>query len=436
MHLPRQHAPPEMTCSAQIFVAPFTKGMLWLKDSAPCRAARLSMQGHWQLDEQQDNRSSIGGIPGALLLLMTLFALFLGVFGALYLDRSRSRPESFAARAPAPVERPFPAPASRPAPAPRLEAALPLPDPPPTVSVGAVPAGTTEALPTPAPAADPVPSPIPSAAKPPVEAPATPPTRLAAAPPSSAPGAAPPPNTAPHRAAAVPPPVPSAKPVPPAEPAGYWVEYGAFLGKHYADRLVSRLGKLGLDAVITRTPGRGGKEYYRVRSAGGLDNDAAQAAVRKAHAAVHIAPLLHRARSEDGETAVPRKDTRAPMASRPHAAPRAPAAAVDARPSPAVNDSNPYWVQFGAYAHERLAKHFGEALERAGIPVRIIARRHDGGRVLYHVRSHPLPDDASARALALRAQRRFGTNALIGCAPHHLRAPRSGRVLREVVDQS
>jgi len=79
-----------------------------------------------------------------------------------------------------------------------------------------------------------------------------------------------------------------------AKPA-YWIEYGAYRGSFYAQKLLDRLGTIGLKAKIKRVRGAGGALYYSVRSSGTADRSNADAnANAKLAAQLGIAPLLHR----------------------------------------------------------------------------------------------------------------------------------------------
>lgn len=60
-----------------------------------------------------------------------------------------------------------------------------------------------------------------------------------------------------------------------AKPA-YWVEYGAYRGSFYAQKLVERLGTVGIKAEIKQVRGAGGELYYSVRSAAAGDRAAPQ----------------------------------------------------------------------------------------------------------------------------------------------------------------
>jgi SPOR domain len=79
---------------------------------------------------------------------------------------------------------------------------------------------------------------------------------------------------------------------------GYWLEYGAYRGPDYANRLVKRLTGMGIEAYAVMAPGAGGRLYYRVRSEAGGDRDGAESASLRVSAALAIAPILHR----DGPT--------------------------------------------------------------------------------------------------------------------------------------
>ena len=116
----------------------------------------------------------------------------------------------------------------------------------------------------------------------------------------------------------------------------YWVEFGAYRGSFYADRLRQRLGKLGIEATITSAPGKHGHRYLRVRTAGDSDRAAAEAKLAKAHSALHIKPLLHR------------------VAAVSPGAPRL------AKPAPGGR----HWVQFGAFRTRAGAERIRAKLRR------------------------------------------------------------------------
>jgi len=73
-----------------------------------------------------------------------------------------------------------------------------------------------------------------------------------------------------------------------AKPA-YWVEYGAYRGSFYAQKLLERLGTVGIKAEIKQVRGVGGDLYYSVRSAAAGDRSAR----RRQHQAG--GPAWHRA---------------------------------------------------------------------------------------------------------------------------------------------
>ena len=173
-----------------------------------------------------------------------------------------------------------------------------------------------------------------------------------------------------------------------AKPA-YWVEYGAYHGSFYAQKLVERLGTIGLKAEIKRVPGAGGEIYYSVRSNATIDRINANANVKLA-AQLGIAPLLHRGNN--------------PAAAQPVVAKIEPAA-------PAAH----YWVQFGAYNTPHYAIALRDQLHRSGIETTII-ERHQPGYARYLVRTPSSFGRDEAQSVAARGQSILGTQPLVGQA--------------------
>jgi cell division protein FtsN len=362
---------------------------------------------------KRKSRLRLSGILGGALLLLSLGALVAGVFGALYLDHFSAVPAIQAAQPagstgparPFAVAQAVVARAVEATPSPSRES--PPAGPPPLPAELGISTG----------AASPTVDAASGSSEPPVvaQAPSPPPPlaapeehhakAIAMLPLPVAPAAAPPPPrpiVSPPPSPAASPPAKAAPPPPPKAGDVYWVEYGAYATTHYAKRLRQSLAKLGLDTSLSYVPGRGGRHYYRVRSAAMPDRAAAQAAVAKAEKALNIAPLLHHEHRRPSEpsavAAVPAKS--------PHQPPRA------------VHDPH-YWVQFGAFAVHGNAERLTARLRDHGIAASISPRRRASGRTLYFVRCSPLPDQASAGTVAKEAQAFLGTAVLIGQSARH-----------------
>jgi len=173
-----------------------------------------------------------------------------------------------------------------------------------------------------------------------------------------------------------------------AKPA-YWVEYGAYRGSFYAQKLIERLGVIGLKAEIKRVRGAGSELYYSVRSAA-ADRNTADANAKLA-AQLGIAPLLHHGGSPDvGQPVV-------------------------AKIGPAASGAR-YWVQFGAYNAAHYAIALRDQLHRSGIDVTIV-ERHQPGYARYLVRTPPSLGVDEAHSLAGRGQSILGILPLVGQAP-------------------
>ena len=296
------------------------------------------------------------------MLLLALLALVLGVFGAVYFQRNAG--PQVANNAPPPsVEKP-PAGAMP-------EAAPPQAAPPAEKKPQEQAAAPAESNPPPAAAPAPQTAEAPPA-NPVLVAPApsqTLPQTQVANPPSS------PDNEAPQLAQIS----PSAAPANVAATAPrYWVEFGAYDGARYADRLKQSLGQLGIGATVSSAPGKNGRRYLRVRSAGDSDRATASAQLAKAHAALHIAPLLHRVAAVSP----------------------APARAPEAKAAPAASGN--YWGQFGAFRARANVTHVLAALRKSGIQASIIERKSSGRGPLYLVRVASLSDRAQAEQIARR----------------------------------
>jgi cell division protein FtsN len=156
----------------------------------------------------------------------------------------------------------------------------------------------------------------------------------------------------------------------------YWVEFGAYEGAYYADRLKQSLSRLGIDATVADVPGKNGRTYLRVRTAGDSDHATAAAQRAKAQAALHITPLLHRA------AAISPAPTRAP----------------EAQAKPASSGS--YWVQFGAFRERRNAEIMLSKLRKKDIQGTVLERKNINLQPLYLVRVTGLSRYAQATQTA------------------------------------
>ncbi|HYL32740.1 MAG TPA: SPOR domain-containing protein [Stellaceae bacterium] len=267
------------------------------------------------MDNPSETTSRFGGTVGAALLMAVLFALVLGVYGAVSIDAFRpARLQQAAA--------PMQPPAAAPQVAPPMVA---IPVPP---QLDQVNPAASRSLPAP----------------------------LAAV-----------------------------------QPA-YWVEYGAYRGSSYADKLVARLSTLGIKAVVKRLPGAGGGLYFSVRSNAGSDRDRAKADVELA-AQLDIAPLIRR--GNGGAAAQP-------------------VAAKAETPANGLRAAH-FWVQFGAYNAPHYALALRDQLHRAGVDASIV-ERHQPGFARYLVRSAPSFGRDEARTIAARSQSVLGIQPLIGRA--------------------
>jgi cell division protein FtsN len=284
------------------------------------------------------------------ILLLVLLALVLGVFGAVYFEQNQPGASRVASNqpspnssgsgpvAPAPVTPPF---AATPAPEnkPQNQAARP-PESVPSQTAQAPatinPTGTSTASPAPAPA-------------PVAEAPTPPDVQsLAQISPSAAPA---------NIAAAVP---------------RYWVEYGAYDGSFYADRLKQSLEKLGIATTLAEAPGKHGRRYLRVRGTDLGDRDIALAQLAKAHESLHIAPLLHRIAAVS------------------------PGAARIAKTPP----SGAHWVQFGAFHSRKNAEKMLVQLHKGDVQASVLEVKYFSRKPLYLVRVSGLADRAAAAQIA------------------------------------
>lgn len=176
-----------------------------------------------------------------------------------------------------------------------------------------------------------------------------------------------------------------------AKPA-YWIEYGAYRGSFYAQKLVERLGTVGLKAGVKRAPGADGALYYSVRSTATTDRDNADANAKLA-AQLGIAPLIHRGNNPAVVQPVVAK-------------------IESATKSPAAH----YWVQFGAYNARSYATALRDQLHRSGIEATIL-ERHQPGYARYLVRTPSSLGRDEARSLAARGLSILGIQPLIGQPP-------------------
>lgn len=317
-----------------------------------------------------------------MLLLTGLVALVLGVFGAIYFSTNRQellpplaakKPPAVAAAqpvAPAPSIRPLPA-VSTPHKRPQNQA---------RTSAESAPK-VTQASPKAAPPSRPM-----AAARSPGVSESTA-GKLAEINPAAGPAAraplaaiSPPKATSPSQAAP--------RPVPPKTvvPSGrrYWVEFGAYDGPFYAERLKRNLAGLAIRAEITRAPGRHHRWYFRVRTVGDMDHDLARATFAKAERNLHIMPLIHRER---------------------HAV----AAARIARTPP----SGAHWVQFGAFHDRRWARRMRGKLDKNGLQASIIKRKYVSQPPLYLVRVSGLATRAEAVEIARRGTAALHSNDVL-----------------------
>lgn len=263
------------------------------------------------MDNPSETTPRSGGIVGAVLLMAVLFALVLGVYGAVSIDTF----------GPARMQ--------------RITSPAPSPTPAPSAATASPPPASTIAIP---------PDQVNPTAGRTFEA---------------------------------------AKP-------NYWVEYGAYRGSFYAQKLVERLGTVGIKAEIKQVRGAGNKLYYSVRSTAVGDRTTADANTKSA-AQLGIAPLLHRGGSP-GE-----------------------AQPVVAKIEPAASAAH-YWVQFGAYNTPHYAIALRDRLHRSGIDATIV-ERHQPGYARYLVRTRPSLGRDEARSLAARGQSALGIQPLVGQTP-------------------
>ena len=325
------------------------------------------------LDKQKSPATRSRRAWSAGLLLMALLALVLGVFGAIYFEGAGGgSPPQVANNAP-----PSAAPESQ---------SEPQVAPPPVAAAPSEnkPQNQAAAPPEPGAPAAPAPALQPAQAPPDLPAPAAPaPTETLSQYQSATPQ--PSPDSEAQRLAQI---SPSAAPANVAAAAPrYWVEFGAYNGSFYADRLKQSLGKLGIEAVVTNAPGKHGRRYMRVRTVGDSDRPAAAAQIVKARSALRIKPLLHRI------------------------AAISPGAARLASPAP----SGRHWVQFGAFRARAGAERIRAQLRKSDIQAFVLEIKYSGHAPLYLVRVPGLDDRAAAEHVAQQGAAALHSNdVLIG----------------------
>ncbi len=311
--------------------------------------------------------------------MLALLALVVGVFGAVYFEDAGigSAPQVASNASPpaAPTAQPEPqAPQAAPSPAPSLAAEPPKNKPQNQATTGSASKPPVAPIPAPQTAQAPPIVPAPTASVP-----------AETLPQNQPPNAAPSPDEEAQRLAQI---SPSAAPanVAAAVPR-YWVEFGAYRGSFYADRLKQSLGRLGIKATVTHTHGKHGRRYLRVRTAGDSGRAAAEAELAKAHSALHITPLLHRA------------------------AAISPGAARLANPAP----SGRHWVQFGAFRSRAGAERRRAQLRKNDLQAFVLETKYIGQAPLYLVRVPGLEDRAAAERVAQQGAAALQSNdVLIG----------------------
>lgn len=298
------------------------------------------------MDKRREDSSRFGGILGPVLLLSILVVLMTGVVGAVYFDEFHWQSGTHAAQnAPAPDN--FAAEHATTTPSKSAGNATIAPPP-----IGAAP-------------------------------------NFAVIPPAATPETAKVLNDGIQPAAGR-----GAPPVQALRPA-YWVEYGAYRGPSYAEALKRGLIGMGVKAEVTRAAGKGGFEYYRVRSRGEQQRDAATAEARQVAAKFGIAPLIHRGAGP-------------PTAEVRYTSPES---------SHKANEDRRYWVQFAAYDLEGYAKRLIPRLRQVGIDAFVIDGRRPDGRPLFLVRSQPLKRLDEARHIAAQGEAKLGSKVLIVHTP-------------------
>ncbi len=310
---------------------------------------------------------------GGLLLLLSLGAMVLGVFGAIYLDQPQDHPSTTLSSqgsstnpesdnfAPSATTAPLPV-------NPKISAESPHQE-------DGVPAEVARNLATLAPSAGPTAPPSDRAAP------------SAGPGPEGAPGSAPAPVPASSNAAVT---APGVRVV--------FATYGS-ARKVYAERLKQKLAALGLDTTIDRLRGHGGRHYYSVRSPTG-HMEGARAAVATAQQELHLSPLIHRDRT-GGSTE-------------------------------AAGTPYGYSVQFGVLADPYGARILRDRLVGQSIEATIAKRRRADGTQIYVVKSWRLPTRQDAEALAQQAMTTVKIDALVLRAPRASARGAAHRVPRSI----
>lgn len=304
------------------------------------------------MDKPKSTSARSRRVWGAALLLTALLALVLGVFGAVYFQHDESpqvatnQAQQPAAATPEAAPPPAAAPAEN---KPQEQEAAPSDSQAPSTLAPAPQTAQTPQTPT---------APAPAETSPQTQAASPSPSldkeaqRLSQISPSAAPA---------NIAATAP---------------RYWVEFGAYEGALYADRLKQSLGQLGIDASVANAQGKNGRRYLRVRTSGDSDRATAAAQVAKAQSALKIAPLLHRAAAISP----------------------APARPPEAQAKPAGGGA--YWVQFGAFRERSNADQVLSQLRKKDIQATVLERKNSGLKPLYLVRVSSLGDRAQAERVA------------------------------------
>lgn len=330
-----------------------------------------------------------------MLLLLSVAALFLGVFGAFYLDRSMGTRPTQTAQQP-PIQSPDTpaAPANEPPPAPAESS--------PDKSELASP-DMARALDGIQPTAGPeTPAPADAAPAPPA----------AAAPEAMKPGEAPPLPAAGNEVPTSPAPMTPAAGPAPAAPAGemeaaaasdiFRVVYATYGATHraYAERLVRSLAGLGIDAAIGEAQGAGRKRLITVWS-GAADRISAERAAASARARLPVRPAI---RSNAAAARTHRSSTAS-------------------HPGDVAASLRHFRVQVAAFDRPPAAKRLQRRLAADGIVTVIVRSHRPGGRPVILVRTRELLGGVAARAVATRVQRVIGSRPLAIAVHGHSREP-------------
>lgn len=360
------------------------------------RLTRGLLEGQRRLARRLDTASSFGGVLGGMLLLLSVAALFLGVLGAFYLDRSgASHPAQLAQQPVAETPEAPAAPAPAP-PAPKIESPPEDSEPIPPETVRALdgiqptagPATpTTQGEPAPSVAAAPA-AVIPAGAPPQIAAP-TEPGALAS--PAEESNRAGPGLAAPAGAAEAAP-----------APALFRVEYATYGAGHrtYADRLAGALAAIGIDAMVGTAHDPAGRPLITVWSPA-ADRTAAMRTASDARRQLHLHPAVRRQID----------------------AARLKGPAQGSHPAPAVERFGRLRVQAAAFDRQPAAKRLQRRLAAEGITTTVSARHRPSGRPIFLVLTIDLPDRPAARAMAARVQRVIGTPPLVIARRDHSPEP-------------